>query len=732
MALSLFVNLMALAVPVFTMQVYDRVVFQGGISTLHGLLIGMIGVLGFDYVLRTSRGRIMQTVALRVDVHIGRALFEKLMSLPLQTLEAKPAAYWQALFRDVDAVRNTLSGASAVLMADLPFVFVFLALIFVIAKPLGWVLLIILPFFLFVAWRSGASMADANKDERESTQGRDGLMAEIIAGRSTIKALALDRAMRPLWEEKHADNIENSIKRGGRADLYTNMGASLAMITTLTLTAIGAIAILEGQLTMGSLIATNMLSGRLIGPLNQLVGTWRTYAGFKQSVERLGTVFDSTSERQESAVSLGRPKGKIAVEEVSYTYLPDIPPVVDNVSLDFEEGRVHALVGRNGSGKSTLLKLIQGLYAPDEGRVLLDDADITQFTRAELADWMGYVPQDCILFEGSVRENIAHRKPHADDEEVIKAATDAGVHQFIIDMPDGYASDIGEAGRRLSGGQRQRIAIARALVGDPPILLLDEPSASLDRQAEQELRRTLKAISRERTIFMVTHSPLLLAIADNLIALDHGKIALAGPAAEILPKLLSKPGAKRTAPPDAKAPGQAKTPEEAKSPGKPRTPETRVGLVKPRASAAPGDSAKKKPAPKAAARASPEPGPPGCLNKGPRARPRRTHRTTNRIEARRRRKVKPTPARRTMGRRPRRWHNGMIHRRRMIDGSARYSCRKASPADVAHDRLAGDDTARRPHRLGPLRPARRGVRGHRRRGAPGQGQGDPAPGRRDH
>ena len=299
-------------------------------------------------------------------------------------------------------------------------------------------------------------MADANKDERESTQSRDGLMAEIISRRSTIKALALDRVMRPLWEEKHADNIENSIKRGGRADLFTNLGASLAMITTLTLTlsAVGAIAILEGQLTMGSLIATNMLSGRLIGPLNQLVGSWRTYAGFKQSVERLGTVFDSTSERQESAVSLGRPKGEITVEEVSYTYLADMPAVVDKVSLVFKAGDLHALVGRDGSGKSTLIKLIQGLYTPDESRVLRDGADLGQFTRTELAGWMGYVPQKCTLFQGTVRKNIAHRKPGDDDDEIIKAATAAGVLQFIIDMPDGYASDIGEAGRRLSGEQR--------------------------------------------------------------------------------------------------------------------------------------------------------------------------------------------------------------------------------------------------------------------------------------
>ena len=188
---------------------------------------------------------------------------------------------------------------------------------------------------------------------------------------------------------------------------------------------------------MGSLIATNMLSGRLIGPLNQLVGSWRTYAGFKQSVERLGTVFNSTSERQESAVSLGRPKGEITVEEVSYTYLEDMPAVVDKVSLVFKAGSVHALVRRNGSGKSTLIKLIQGLYTPDESRVLLDGADLGQFTRTELAGWMGYVPQECTLFQGTVRENIAHRKPDDDDDEIIKAATAAGVHQFIIDMPDG-------------------------------------------------------------------------------------------------------------------------------------------------------------------------------------------------------------------------------------------------------------------------------------------------------
>ena len=551
LVMSLFVNLLALAVPVFTLQVYDRVVFHGGEATLYGLLVGMGIVLVFDYVLRQTRTRIMQTVALQVDVQVGRKLFGKVMALPLQALESQPSSHWQTLFRDVDVVRNTLSEATAILCADLPFAFLFLGLIFVIAAPIAPILLIILPVFVFVAWRSGAVMADANRAERETTQTRDGLIAEMIAGRSTIKALALDRAMRPLWEKKHADNIENSIIRGGKADAYTNLGATLSLVTTISLTAVGAFFIMRQEMTMGSLIATNMLSGRLLGPLNQLVGQWRSFNGFRQAVERLGQLFTAPSERETSDIKLERPRGEIGIENVTYGYNPEAAPVVDDVNLTIRACSIHAMVGRNGSGKTTLLKLIQGLYPPTEGRVLLDGADISQFTRAQLADWIGYVPQECVLFAGSVRDNVAHRHPDADDENVIKAATAAGVHKFIIDLPDGYGTDIGEAGRRLSGGQRQRIAIARALVGDPPVLLLDEPSASLDRQAEQELRDTIARLGKDRTVIVVTHSPILLAACDNLVALDHGKIALAGPSKEILPRLFGAGRGRPQAQPEA-------------------------------------------------------------------------------------------------------------------------------------------------------------------------------------
>jgi ATP-binding cassette subfamily C protein LapB len=626
--MSAFVNLMALATPVFTMQVYDRVVGTGGLSTLWGLVIGMFLVVLFDLALKQARSRIMQTVALRVDVIVGRYLFDKLMSLPLHILESKPASYWQALFRDVDTIRNTLSGASAILLCDLPFVIMFVVLISVIATPIAWVLLVILPLFMFVAWRSSGVMSQANQAERESTQGRDALIAELIQGRTTIKALALDRSMRPLWEETHANNIAQSMFRGSKTDFYTNCSQSLTMATTIFMTSVGAYQIVNQNMTMGSLIAANMLSGRILGPLNQLVGQWRAYNSFKQSVERLGEVFSSLSDRTESEVQLDKPRGEIQVENLTFSYAEGTKPVVDSVTVNIHAGGVHALVGRNGSGKTTLLKMIQGLYTPTNGRVLLDGADIAQFTRAELATWMGYVPQETVLFAGTVRDNIVHRFPDADDDKIVEAATAAGVHHFIIDLPDGYASDIGEAGQRLSGGQRQRIAIARALLGDPAVLLLDEPSASLDRQAEQELRKTLVEIGRTRTVIIVTHSPILLAACDDLVALDKGKVALAGPSREILPKLFGQqpmpkgdtaaPSAPPTGAPAAKAAKSAPPRLRGTGDGAPKAPPQsapQAPAPAPQAAAPAGAASKAPPKPAPAPAAPPIPG--AAAAKGP-------------------------------------------------------------------------------------------------------------------
>jgi ATP-binding cassette, subfamily C, bacterial LapB len=551
---SLSINLLALATPVFVLQVYDRVVFQSGLSTLKGLAVGMVVVIAFDYIMRQARARLMQRVALRIDVDLGRRLFDKLSNLPLRVLESRPGAYWQSLFRDAEQVRNVVGGPTAVLMVDLPFVILFIGLIYLIAQPIVWVLVVALIAFVVLALWSSWSIQSAAGSERRAGLGRDALLAEMIAGRTTSKALALGDTLRPKWEDAHAETISRSVRRGVSTDGFGNAGASFSLMTTVAMTAVGALAILDLEMTIGSLIAANMLSGRIIAPLNQLVGAWRSFGTFRAATQRLNEVFAIPEDRSVSEIELARPNGALTLEDLVFRFEEDGPAVIDNVKFTIKPGGMHGIVGHNGSGKTTLLKLMLGLYTPSSGRVLLDDADISQFSRRELANWIGYVPQDGFLFAGTVRDNIAMRLPESDDQAIIEAATQAGVHDAIVDFADGYATDIGEAGGRLSAGQRQRIAIARALLGEPPVLLLDEPSSNLDRDAEEALRDVLVGLARSRNVVVVTHSPMLLAACNNIIAMDRGRVAVAGPAGEILPKLFKPHPPRQPRQPDQPAP----------------------------------------------------------------------------------------------------------------------------------------------------------------------------------
>ncbi len=562
LAASLFINVLALGVPVFVMQVYDRVIAHSGTATLTGLVIGIALVLAFDYILRQSRGRIMQTVALRLDVVMGERLFDKLIHLPLRTLESRPSSHWQQLFRDVDAVRNTLSGATAVLLADLPFVLIFLAVVFVIGRPLALVFIGTFAVFLLLAWRSGRALSDTSGKEKNVVAARDALVAEMIAGRGTVKAVGLDRALRPIWEERQAGAIEHSIQRGAVADGYVNLGMELTLLASVMLTTVGAVFIMEHELTMGALVACNMLSSRLYGPINQLVGAWRTFGAFRQSVDRLGELFAEPEDRRDTGIARERPAGRLTLENAVFHYDPKQAPTLTIDRLEFRPGGITAILGRNGSGKTTLLKLLMGLYAPDSGRVLLDGGDLLQFTRSQLAAWIGYVPQETVLFNGTIRDNIAFGAGTATDDQVLAAARASGVHAAIVDMPDGYATQIGEAGSRLSAGQRQRIAIARALVGNPAVLLLDEPTASLDRQAEEDLKQTLFELARDRAVVMVTHSPVLLPACRDVVVVEKGRVAAAGPAAEVLPRLFGVrvPPQPQVASTSASAPAAAPVP----------------------------------------------------------------------------------------------------------------------------------------------------------------------------
>ncbi len=539
---SLFVNLLALATPIFVLQVYDRVVFHAGLTTLQGLTLGMVAVIAFDFMLRQARSRLMQKISLRIDVELGRRLFNKLAALPLRTLEMRSAGFWQGLFRDLEQVRNIFGGPTAVLLVDLPFVILFIGLIALIAAPLLPVLAFVTLAFLINAWWSSWAVRKATANEQSASFGRDSLVAELVAGRATVKALALSETVRPLWEERHAKVIARSLERGSLNDGFGNAGMSLTVVTTILMTIIGALAILDHQMTVGSLIAANMLSSRVVSPLNQLVGAWRGFAAYRESARRLEEAFRLPEERIQRTMELDRPKGDLTLEQVSFLFNPAGQPVLENIEFSMRPGAIHGIVGRNGSGKSTLLKLMGGLYQPASGRILLDGADMNQLSREDLARWIGYMPQDGFLFAGSIRQNILNGAPGADDAALLEITRTIGVHEDIVDLPDGYDTDIGEAGGMLSAGQRQKIALARALIGDPPVLLLDEPTSNLDRPSEERLRLALTGLSKDRNVILVTHSPILLAACTNLVVVDHGKIVMGGKASEVLPKLFGGQG----------------------------------------------------------------------------------------------------------------------------------------------------------------------------------------------
>lgn len=543
-SISLFANILALVVPIFTMQVYDRVVGHNAVSTLVALLCGVLLALVFDFLLRQTRSRMLQQISLKLDAELGRAVYDKLTSLPLVTLEARPASFWQSLFNDASTVRSVFSGPTAVLVTDLPFALLFLIIIFVVATPVAWVLLLVIPLFLTLTWLSSRVLSLSTTRERRSQQSREGLLAEILHGRATVKALRIDKAIQPEWEAQHARSISLSFERGSKSDTFIAMGQTLALLTTVTLVSVGALAIIERDMTVGSLIATTMLSSRIVAPMNQLLSSWRSFATFKQSLLRLERLFHSESERDVPAIDRETPKGQITLEKVCYSYREN-NPVVSDISIGLPAGEMIALVGRNGCGKTTLIKLLQGLYAPESGRVMLDGHDIKQFSRRELAQWIGYVPQECFLFSGTIKENISRAFPDATDEKILRAAKLAGADSFISSQPDGYATEIGEGGMRLSGGQRQRIGIARALVASPPILVFDEMTSNLDSQTEAELARSIRSLTPKHTVIMATHSMMMLQQCDKILVMEKGKLAIAGPARDVLMKLAEADNQKR-------------------------------------------------------------------------------------------------------------------------------------------------------------------------------------------
>ena len=535
--LALAINLMGLFAAIFSLQVYDRVVAHAGYATLFALVTGMVLVILMDHVFRSGRAVVLQQVGAQIEVAIARNVFRRMLALPASQLEKLPPSYWQAVYRDVEVVRGTFSGATAMLIVDLPFVLLSLLAVALIALPLLPVALVTIAAFVLLAWRSGSVTRDATETEREELVHRDAAIAELASARLHLKALAADEPAAQRWDGRYAAWLHESLSRSREADHYREMAHGMTTANTVMVTTVGALLILGQHLTLGALIATNILTGRMVSPLVQLVSQWRMFGQFKSAKKRLDLLFAMPMDRTADTVALPNPQGVLRLDRVSFQYSGTEVHQVQTISGQIGPYGLHGVVGPNGSGKTTLLKLLRGFYAPTEGRVLLDDADLVQHSQHYLAQQIAYLAQDAHLLSISVRDNIALGKPDATDEEIVRAAQIAGAHEFLIDSPEGYGTLIGPEGRRFSVGQAKRILIAQALVSDAPVILLDEPTSELDHDTELKLVTALRELAKTRTIVVVSHSHLLLAHCQGLMVMKDGKLIAAGAAATLLPKL---------------------------------------------------------------------------------------------------------------------------------------------------------------------------------------------------
>ncbi len=534
LSVTFFINVLALATPLFVLQVYDRVVFKASISTLQGLLLGMAIVVVFDFILKISRVRFFQSIAVKNDILLSEKIFTRIFNLPLRNMEEKALWHWQSLFHDAQLIRNVLSGAPATLLIDLPFAFLFLLVIMMIAAPLWWIFVVAMVFFILMAIFSQVIVNyQAKKEHKHSTE-KDTLLADLLKHRESVGMMALQDYCKSHWINKQQQTIESSLQRGKAIDFFRTLSQSMTMILTITITSYGALAILEQQMTIGTLIAANMLGLRLIQPFVQLVEQWKAIMQSSQALKRLNEFMDLPQIKTASVTEIPVGQGLISFKDLSFSYSIQGNPAIDGLSGNIGPNGLHILMGNNGSGKSSLLKLLAGLYQPNEGITKIDGADICQFTPEQLHQKIAYLPQRIEMFQTSIFENIQIGCLSSSKEQIIDMAIKTGLHQHIIALPDGYDTLITDDNRGLSGGLIQRIAICRVLLGQPQIILLDEPHNNLDQFGELGLLSLLKELSRDHTILISSHSQNFLSRADSIVILEAGKVAIAGPAQAVI------------------------------------------------------------------------------------------------------------------------------------------------------------------------------------------------------
>ncbi len=535
LVVSFFLQLFALVSPLFFQVVMDKVLVHRGTTTLDVLVIGLLFVVVFESVLTALRTYVFSHTTSRIDVELGSRLFRHLVHLPMAYFQARRVGDSVARVRELENIRSFLTGNALTLVLDLFFSVVFVAVMFAYSVPLTLIVLASLPLYVGLSLLLMPTLRARLNEKFARGAENQALLVETVTGIQTVKSGALEPALARRWDEQLAAYVSASFKTSTLAS-YGHEAINLIgkVVGAVTLW-YGARLVMDQQLTVGQFVAFNMFAQRVAQPIMRIAQLWTDFQQTGISMARLGDILNTRTEvPPATAAQLPALRGGIRLEGVRFRYRPEAPPVLQDLTLDIRPGEVVGIVGRSGSGKSTLTKLVQRLHSPEHGRVLVDGTDIALIDAAQLRRQIGVVLQENLLFNRSVRENIAITDPAAPLDEVIRVARMAGAHDFVSELPEGYDTVVGEQGAGLSGGQRQRIAIARALFGNPRILILDEATSALDYESEAILQKNMAAICQGRTVIIIAHRLSSVRHAHRIVAMERGQIVEQGPHEELL------------------------------------------------------------------------------------------------------------------------------------------------------------------------------------------------------
>ena len=528
-------NVLGLTTSIFIMVVYDRVLPNEAMESLVALTIGVGIALGFDFVIRSLRAGFIDRAGQRADLSMGRAIFDKVLSIRLSARSGSTGATAAAL-REFETIRDFFTSASLAAIVDLPFILLFVAVIAMIGGPLAIVPALAIPTVLIVALATQPFLSRLAERSFADGQSKQSVLVEALSGLETIKASRGEARMKTRWDRALAAQAEHGVRSRAISQLALNATAFVQQVSQIGIVFFGVFLIIDGTLSMGALIASVILTGRALTPLAQIAQTLTRISQTRTAYRAIERMMQAETERPAGKRHLARDRleGGVSLHKVSFSYPGASDGSLEDVSLEIAPGEKVAILGPIGSGKSTLARLMLGLYAPSSGSVRVDGTDIRQIDPGDLRRNIGSVLQDAWLFSGSLRDNITLGAPHASDADLLEAARLAGVEAFAASRADGYDRMIGERGEGLSGGQRQSVALARALLGRPPVLLLDEPTSAMDAMTERAVITRLKDHLGGRTLIVVTHRPSLLELVDRVIVMGQGRIVQDGPKARVL------------------------------------------------------------------------------------------------------------------------------------------------------------------------------------------------------